>query len=66
MRWFQVLIATLAPEFRARKKHGGYESKGRRKVFRPLVTKRPLHVTFKSSLASRVLSASGSMNTALG
>ncbi|MEK7689529.1 MAG: transposase, partial [Bdellovibrionota bacterium] len=31
--------------------HGGDESKGRRKVFRPLATKRPLHITFKSSRA---------------
>ena len=42
---------SLAPSLRPRTKHGGEHAKGRRKLFRPLATRRPLHLSFKSSRA---------------
>ncbi len=39
---------SLAPSLRPRSQHGGLSAKGRRKLARPLATRRPLHVIFKS------------------
>jgi len=39
----------LSDEFLARKEHGGSHSVGRRKVARPIATRRPMHMTLRSS-----------------
>lgn len=44
------LLPSIKPEF------GGSLNSGKRKVKRPLVTKRPMHVIFKSSMAKGSLS----------
>ena len=42
---------TLGPAFRNRLDHGGGRREGKRKLARPVTTKRPMHVVLKSSQA---------------